>query len=160
MVIERHHRDGTTDAETVSAGLPEEGEQAERFRRARLARQSEVAEDYVELIADLLDASGEARLVDIARRLGVSHATVVNTLARLQRDALIHSQPYRGIFLTEAGRELATTVRQRHRLVVDFLRALGVDSRIAEIDAEGLEHHLSAETLEAFRRFLDRPDRD
>ena len=101
------------------------GGPAEGFRQTRAAHRSETAEDYVELIADLIDARGEARAVDIAVRLGITQATVANTVSRLQRDGLIEHRPYRSIFLTEAGRELAEMARRRHRLVVAFLRALG-----------------------------------
>jgi DtxR family transcriptional regulator, manganese transport regulator len=96
-------------------------EQAESFRQTRAARRSETAEDYVELIAELISTRGEARAVDIARHLGIAQATVANTVARLQREGLVVHRPYRAIFLTEAGRELAETARHRHRLVVAFL---------------------------------------
>lgn len=128
--------------------------QAERFQRVRDAHQTEVAEDYVELIADLIDDTGEARVVDLASRLGVTNATVNNTIQRLQRDGLVTSKPYRSIFLTEAGQELAEMSRERHQLVRDFLIALGVDPDTADSDAEGIEHHVSEETLAAFRRHL------
>jgi DtxR family manganese transport transcriptional regulator len=75
-------------------------------------------------------------------------------VARLQRDGLVVHRPYRAIFLTEAGCELAETARQRHRLVVAFLRTLGVSEETAEQDAEGIEHHVSDETLEALARFV------
>ncbi len=130
--------------------------QAAGFQRVRDAHQTEVAEDYVELISDLIVETGEARVVDLAQRLGVSSATVNNTIQRLQRDGLVHSKPYRSIFLTEQGETLATTSRERHRLVRDFLIALGVNPEVADADAEGLEHHASAATLQAFRRFLDK----
>lgn len=129
-------------------------QQAERFQRVRDAHQTELAEDYVELIADLLDEKGEARLVDLSERLGVTKATVNNTIQRLQRDGLVTSEPYRAIFLTDKGRKLATASRERHLIVRDFLVALGVDPETADSDAEGIEHHVSRETLEAFRRHL------
>lgn len=128
--------------------------QAERFQRVRDAHQTEVAEDYVELIADLIDDTGEARVVDLANRLGVTNATVNNTIQRLQRDGLVTSKPYRSIFLTDEGRELAEKSRARHQLVRDFLIALGVDAETADSDAEGIEHHVSAATLKAFRAHL------
>jgi DtxR family manganese transport transcriptional regulator len=128
--------------------------QAERFRRVREAHQTEIAEDYAELIADLIAETGEARLVDLAGRLGVSNATVNNTIARLQRDGLVTSKPYRSIFLTEKGEVLAAEARARHQLVRDFLISLGVDPAVADADAEGIEHHVSEATLQAFRRFL------
>jgi DtxR family transcriptional regulator, manganese transport regulator len=128
---------------------------AESFRRTRAAHRAETAEDYVELIADLIDARGEARGADIAVRLGISQATVAGTVSRLQRDGLVEHRPYRSIFLTAGGRELAEMARRRHRLVVAFLRSLGVSEETAERDAEGVEHHASEETLEAFARFIE-----
>lgn len=132
------------------------GRHAARFKRVRDAHQTEVAEDYVELIGDLIEEMGEARVVDLAQRLGVSSATVNSTIHRLQRDGLVTSKPYRSIFLTEEGQELATTSRERHRLVRDFLIALGVDPLVADADAEGIEHHVSDATLETFRAHLER----
>jgi DtxR family transcriptional regulator, manganese transport regulator len=129
--------------------------QARSFDRTRRAHQTELVEDYVELIADLIDATGEARTVDLARRLGVTHATVAKVVGRLQRDGLVVSRPYRAIFLTEQGRALAETARRRHQIVVEFLKALGVRAEVAEVDAEGIEHHVSDETLAAFERFLE-----
>ena len=134
--------------------LPTELTQARRFGKARSARSTAVLEDYVELIADLLATAGEARPTDIARRLGVSHPTAINTIARLKREALATARPYRGVFLTEKGEALARRVRTRHRLVVDVLIALGVPTEAAEADAEGIEHHVSEATLRAFARFL------
>jgi len=134
--------------------LPAEVTQARRFGQARSARSVAVLEDYVELIADLLATTGEARPTDIARRLGVSHPTAINTIARLKREALATARPYRGVFLTEKGEVLARRVRARHRLVVDVLIALGVPAEAAEADAEGIEHHVSEATLRAFARFL------
>ena len=135
-------------ASTVTA------EQADFHRRTRKAHAAEIAEDYVEAIADLIDSGGEARVVDLARRLGVSHVTVVRTVARLQRDGLVTARPYRSIFLTEEGRTLAEGSRRRHRIVIAFLRALGISERVACTDAEGIEHHVSAETLGAMERFV------
>ncbi|KAB2942366.1 MAG: manganese-binding transcriptional regulator MntR [Hyphomicrobium sp.] len=132
---------------------------AERFRRVRDAHQIEMAEDYVELIADLIEEKGEARVVDLSGRLGVTKATVNNTIQRLQRDGFVTSQPYRAIFLTDKGRKLATASRERHHVVRDLLIALGVDAETADADAEGLEHHVSKTTLEAFRRFLSKSRR-
>ena len=138
--------------------LPAELSQARRFGKARSARSTAVLEDYVELIADLLATTGEARPTDIARRLGVAHPTAINTIARLKREALATARPYRGVFLTEKGEALAKRVRTRHRLVVDVLIALGVPAEAAEADAEGLEHHVSEATLKAFARFLQSRD--
>lgn len=133
-----------------------DGGRADCYRRTRRAHATEVAEDYVELIADLIDASGEARVVDLARGLGVSHVTVVRTVSRLQRDGLVTSRPYRSIFLTDDGRRLAQRVRRRHDVVLAFLLALGVGEEAARADSEGIEHHVGKETLAAFERFVER----
>ena len=140
--------------------MPEEPTQALRFGRARTARSSAVQEDYVELIADLMAAHGEARATDIAKRMGVTHPTALKCITRLKREGLVTSRPYRGIFLTEAGQELAQRVRARHRLMVEVLLALGVPGEAAEADAEGMEHHASEATLAAFSRFLLRLRRE
>ena len=129
-------------------------QQAESLRRSRRDRAAETAQDYVEAIADLAATQGEARVVDLARRLGVTHVTVNRTLARLQRAGFVSTKPYRAIFLTEAGGTLANECKQRHQTVVSFLRSLGIAERIAEMDAEGIEHHVSPETLAAFERLL------
>ncbi len=134
--------------------MPAELIQARRFGKARSAQSGALLEDYVELIADLLASAGEARPTDIARRLGVSHATAIKTISRLKREGLATARPYRGVFLTASGHELAARVRARHRLVVDVLLALGVPAESAEADAEGIEHHVSETTLRAFARFL------
>lgn len=136
--------------------LPAEPTQARRFGKTRTAQSTALLEDYAELIADLLASEGEARPTDIARRLGVSHASAIKTIARLKREGLATARPYRGVFLTEAGEALATRVRARHRLVVDLLLAVGVPAEAAEQDAEGIEHHVSEATLAAFSRFLGR----
>lgn len=138
--------------------LPEPKEQARRFARVREAHRTEMQEDYVELIAELIAAQGEARATDLAERLGVTPATVANTLTRLKRDGLVEMRPYRSIFLTSAGSAMAAQSRARHDVVVQFLRLLGISNEIAEIDAEGLEHHLSRETLDAMRAFASDQD--
>ena len=123
---------------------------AVKFDRIRRAHQSEVAEDYVEMIAELIEENGEARIVDLAARFGVTSPTVNAIIQRLQRENLVESRPYRSIFLTDAGRDLAEASRKRHKIVYDFLLSIGVPSKIAEEDAEGVEHHVSSETLEVF----------
>jgi len=128
---------------------------------ARIRRQhaDELAQDYVELIAGLIATRGEARQTDVARTIGVTHVTASRTLRRLERRGLVTMQPYRSIFLTPAGRKVARESRDRHDLVVQFLVALGVPAAVAESDAEGIEHHVSRETLSAFQKYLTRAAR-
>ena len=128
--------------------------QAENLRRFRRHRAEEIAQDYVEAIADLSAAVGEARVTDLARRLGVTHVTVNRTLRRLQQAGYVSTRPYRAIFLTDSGNRLAEESKRRHETVAAFLRSLGVSEKISELDAEGIEHHVSPETLAAFERLL------
>ncbi len=130
--------------------------QANGFASVRQAHESEMAEDYVELIAELIESLGEARPVDIAERLGVKPPTVTKNISRLKSAGLVRRERYRSIFLTEAGQTLADACRCRHRTVVAFLQKLGIDEETAERDAEGIEHHVSAETLAAFERYLNK----
>ena len=129
---------------------------SQAFRRIRADHSSELAEDYVELIADLIDEKGEARGTDVALRLGVANATVVKTLKRLQDAGLVTQEPYRSIFLTGDGWKMAEDGRRKHKIVEGFLLALGVSEETARIDSEGIEHHVSEETLRAMARFLAR----
>ncbi|TMJ26265.1 MAG: transcriptional regulator MntR, partial [Alphaproteobacteria bacterium] len=91
----------------LASPLPAELTQARRFGKTRSAQSTALLEDYVELIADLLASTGEARPTDIARRLGVSHPTAIGTIGRLKRNELATARPYRGVFLTEKGEALA-----------------------------------------------------
>lgn len=131
-----------------------EGQAPERFARAREAQAVALLEDYVEMIGDLIAELGEARVADIAERMGVAQPTATKAVARLKREGLATSRPYRGVFLTEEGAELADRVRARHRTVVELLVAVGVPEEVAELDAEGIEHHVSDEALAAFEVFL------
>ena len=127
---------------------------SKRFFQVRNARNTEIAEDYTEMIADLINENGEARSVDLAERFGVTSPTVNSIIRRLVREGLVESKPYRSIFLTEEGKVLAAFCKKRHEIVYKFLLAIGVKDDIARIDAEGLEHHVSKETLKVFENFI------
>ena len=128
-------------------------EHVEGFRQVREAHRRELIDDYVELISDLINEVGEARQVDMAARLGVSQPTVAKKLKRLARVGLIEQIPWRGIFITPEGEKQAQESRERHQIVENFLLAIGVSPEIARRDAEGMEHHVSEETLAMFLKF-------
>lgn len=121
-------------------------------RESRLQHAQENTADYLEVIADLIEERGEARLVDIAARLGVTKGTANKKLGSLQRNGYIRSERYRSIFLQPEGSKLAAESKKRHIIVLDFLTAAGVPRDVAETDAEGIEHHVSKQTLQAMSR--------
>jgi DtxR family manganese transport transcriptional regulator len=133
-------------------------EQADRFRGTRAAHRDETAEDYVEAIAQLIEERGEARVRDLAQMMGVSHVTVTRIVGRLSamKPALVETEPYKPISLTREGRKMAAAARERHEVVLAFLRSIGVPRRQAEIDTEGIEHHVSDATVRAMRRMTER----
>ncbi len=145
-------RAGKNGAENVTQLVNVEAH-VEGFRQVREAHRRELVDDYVELISDLMLEFGEARQVDMAARLGVSQPTVAKMLKRIAGLGLIEQIPWRGIFLTPEGERLAEDNRERHQIVEHFLLALGISAETARVDAEGMEHHVSEETLAAFRRF-------
>ncbi|AKC32175.1 manganese-binding transcriptional regulator MntR [Candidatus Pantoea carbekii] len=128
----------------------------EGFRQARKAHRRELIDDYVELIFDLMCEFGEARQIDMAVRLGVSQPTVAKMLKRLSITGLIDQMPYRAVFLTIEGEKLAEANRMRHHIVETFLLSIGISIETARRDSEGLEHHVSDETLAAFQKFYQR----
>jgi DtxR family manganese transport transcriptional regulator len=133
---------------------PRAGPHRINLQRTREEHAQETAQDYVEMIAELIATTGEARVTDLARRLGVTHVTVNRTIQRLRRDGLVTALPYRSIFLTDAGQKLSAEAHRRHEIVDEFLKSLGVPAAIAHADAEGMEHHVSKETLDAFVKHL------
>ena len=123
------------------------------FKKVRDEHKTENTEDYLEIIADLLNAKGEARIVDIANKLGIAQATANKTVQRLQGQGYVNKEPYRSIFLTLKGQKVASTSKKRHLIVLTFLQNLGLDSKTAEADAEGIEHHVSDKTLKKMEQF-------
>lgn len=129
------------------------------FRRTRNDHANETAEDYVEAIYDILQEHSTCRASDLARKFAVSHVTVHRIVARLHEEGLLETEPYRPITLTPKGKRLAKKVRQRHELVYKFLLAIGVDEETAAVDAEGIEHHVSQQTLDCLEQSIARLER-
>ena len=123
------------------------------YKKVRDAHKTENTEDYLEIIADLLNKNGEARIVDIANKLDIAQATANKTIQRLQNQGFVKKEPYRSIFLTLKGQELASISKKRHIIVLTFLKNLGLDAKTAEADAEGIEHHVSDKTLKKMDQF-------
>ena len=125
-----------------------------QFLAMRRAHSLEAAEDYTELIADLIARFGAARTCDIAAAMGISHVTALRTVQRLQREGYVVTAPREPISLTAKGHRTAAAARRRHELLVRFFVSIGVPLEAAQVDAEGAEHHISGITLECIERFL------
>ncbi|PPR50385.1 MAG: Transcriptional regulator MntR [Alphaproteobacteria bacterium MarineAlpha5_Bin5] len=123
------------------------------FKKVRDAHKKENTEDYLELIAELLNRKGEARIVDIAQKLDIAQATANKTIQRLQNQGFVKREPYRSIFLTLKGQKIASKSKKRHNIVLNFLLNLGLDLKTAETDSEGIEHHVSEKTLKKMEKF-------
>ena len=144
-------------APPVSGPGPLAEDAAPRFARVRAAHASELTEDYVEAIDDLVKERGEARVGWLAERFGVAQVTVTRVVARLRRSGLVSSAARQPLVLSDEGRALAARSRARHLVVLRFLRSLGIPEDAAEIDAEGLEHHVSERTLARFAELTPPP---
>lgn len=112
-------------------------------------------EDYLEVIYELIQEKGYARIVDISGHLHVSPPTATKMIQRLDESGLVVYERYRGIVLTGEGERLAKEVRARHDIIVQFLKLLGVDEATAHQDTEGIEHHLARETLSKMAAMVD-----
>lgn len=126
-----------------------------RFARTRKDHSSELAEDYVEAINEIIAENQVCRLIDLARCFQVSHVSANRTVARLKRDGLVESEPYGPLSLTPKGKAIAVESQKRHAVVLEFLLLLGVSRSVAEADSEGMEHHVSNQTLQAMKEFIN-----
>ena len=124
------------------------------FSRTRADHAIEILEDYTEAIAEIGKETGGCRVMDLARYFGVSHVSVIQVLQRLEAHHFIKSGARKPICLTDEGYSLASESANRHRIVLDFLLKIGVSEKTAMIDSEGLEHHISPETLECMKNFI------
>ena len=132
---------------------------AKSFAAIREQHQREVTEDYLEAILDLTQKQGEVRVSELSEYFGVSMPTVNQHIKKLEAQKYVSSKPYRAIFLTEKGREIADRSLKRHQLVIDFLVNIGVPMETAHFEAEGLEHHFSDATLACLQRWMNKTER-
>ena len=119
----------------------------------KLARSTRM-EDYLEVIYELIQHKGYATTVDISSYLNVSSPSVTKMMQRLNESGHINYEKYRGISLTESGMAVAENMHERHGVLADFLKMIGVEEETANEDAEGIEHHLHPETLKKLEEFI------
>ena len=126
-----------------------------QYSKIRSQNKNEILEDYVEAIQEISEIKGDVKNADLAIHFSVSQATVNKNLKRLISYNLAKSEPYRSIFLTNEGKKLASISKQKHQIVYNFLVKLGVSKKIAQFDSEGIEHHVSEETLKLMKKFSE-----
>jgi len=110
---------------------------------------SRAQEDYLEQIHNLIAEKGYARVIDVAKNLGLAQASVTNMIQRLDADGLVHYEKYRGVTLSEEGEGIALAIIRRHESLATFLELFGLDDATIYEDVEGMEHHMSPATLAA-----------
>jgi Mn-dependent DtxR family transcriptional regulator len=116
------------------------------------------AEDYLERIHALIEEKGYARVVDIASSLQVKQASVTGMVQKLGELGYLNYEKYRGLILTDKGKTVACNVQKRHETLSRFFSLLGIDPETQKKDIEGIEHHLSPETVDMLSdlaRFLE-----
>ncbi|MBV9177194.1 MAG: transcriptional regulator MntR [Nitrososphaeraceae archaeon] len=111
-------------------------------------------EDYLEVIYELTKQKGYATQADISELLNVSSPSVTKMLQRLDENRYLKYEKYRGINLTQEGTDVAENIHERHTILSEFFKMIGVDENTANIDAEGIEHHIHSQTLKKLREFI------
>jgi DtxR family transcriptional regulator, manganese transport regulator len=115
---------------------------------------TETGEDYLACILELLEKKGYARVVDVANSLSVAEASACSMIKSLANTGYVKRERYRGFTLTESGRAMAREIHARRRILTAFLQSLGLPESVVLHDVHGLEHHLSEQTLERLKRFV------
>ena len=116
-------------------------------KASHTAATSTAVEDYLERILELINSKGYARVIDIAAALKISQASVTNMVQRLDAEGLLKYEKYRGLILTDKGRDVARKIQNRHATLSRFFSLLGLPAEIQREDIEGIEHHLSPDTV-------------
>ena len=112
------------------------------------SKPSQSAEDYLERIQELIQEKGYARMVDIASSLNVRQASVTSMVQKLGDLGYVNYVKYRGLVLTDMGRSIADKIQRRHETLTRFFSLLGLDAQTQQEDIEGIEHHLSPDTVD------------
>ena len=112
-------------------------------------------EDYLERIYLLMVEKGYARVSDIAEHLGVHPSSVTKMVQKLDREDYLIYEKYRGLMLTNKGQKIGKRLVERHAMLESFLRLIGVDEAHVYEDVEGIEHHLSSNTLDCMTEFVE-----
>ena len=116
------------------------------------------AEDYLEAMLMLRERHGYIRSVDIAKELGVTKPSVSYATKRLRENGFIRMDRDGLITLTDSGLEIASRIYERHQVLTNCLRLMGVSEDVARADACKIEHDVSQETFDALKKYIGRVD--
>jgi Mn-dependent DtxR family transcriptional regulator len=111
-------------------------------------------EDYLERIHELIESKGYARVSDIATALRLTRPSVSLMVQRLSKLGFVSYEKYRGLTLTSKGRDIAIRIQSRHVILTEFFTLLGLERHVVARDVEGIEHHLSPESLEKLEHLV------
>ena len=111
-------------------------------------------EDYLEVIAELVELKGYATALDISRFMNVSPPSVTKMLQKRDEKKYLEYEKYHGINLTDMGKQVADTIRRKHSTLLEFFEILNIGKEIANQDTEGLEHHLNPKTIRQLRKYI------
>ena len=132
------------------------GERLEYIKEAHKTSKADTSrmEDYLEVISELVELKGYANTLDISSYLNVSAPSVTKMLQKLDEAGYLEYEKYRGINLTVKGNALADTIRQKHGILLEFFKLLGINYEFAHQDAEGIEHHLNPQTIKQLSKLV------
>jgi Mn-dependent DtxR family transcriptional regulator len=116
---------------------------------------SPAIEDYLEQIHNLIEGKGYARVVDIAKNLDISQASVTNMIQRLDAEGYVVYERYRGVVMTELGKKIGQEIARRHEVLTRLLSGFGLDPKTVHEDVEGMEHHMSRQTLDVLTLIME-----
>lgn len=116
---------------------------------------SPAVEDYLEQIHNLIEGKGYARVVDIAKNLGISQASVTNMIQRLDAEGYVVYERYRGVVMTDSGKKIGKEIARRHEVLTRLLTSFGLDAATVHEDVEGMEHHISRATLDVLTLLME-----
>ena len=111
-------------------------------------------EDYLEVIAELVELKGYATTLDISRFMNVTPTSVTKMLQKLDEKKYLEYEKYHGINLTIMGKHVADSIRRKHSTLLEFFEILNIGKEIANQDTEGLEHHLSDKTIRQLKKYI------
>jgi Mn-dependent DtxR family transcriptional regulator len=112
-------------------------------------------EDYLENIYKLIDQKGYARVSDIAEALEVHPSSVTKMVQKLDQNQYLVYEKYRGLMLTAKGKKMGKRLVRRHELLEQFLRLIGVKEEFVYEDVEGIEHHLSWNSITCIENLVE-----